>query len=88
MNIYIGNLVYEMTEDELKTTFEEFGQVDTVKIITDKFTGRSKGFGFIEMSNDDEAKAAIEALNDKDFQGRSLKVSEARPKPDSSSYRN
>lgn len=77
--IYLGNLSYGTTEEQLEATLSEFGQVDSVKIITDRDTGRSKGFGFAEMSNDTEAQAAIDALNGKDLDGRTLKVNEARP---------
>lgn len=80
MNIYVGNLSYNATEDELRQAFENFGQVESVKIITDKYSGRSKGFGFIEMPYEDEAKAAIADQNGKEFIGRTLKVNEARPR--------
>ena len=80
MNIYVGNLPYSTTEDDLKGIFGEHGEVDTVKIITDRYSGRSKGFGFVEMSNDDEAKAAIAALDGNKMGERDLKVSEARPR--------
>ena len=80
MNIYVGNLSHEATEDNLKEAFEAFGEVNTVRLIKDNFTGRSKGFGFVDMPTKSEAQAAIEGLNGKDFKGRSLKVSEARPR--------
>ena len=80
MNIYVGNLSYEVTEEDLNVAFTDFGQVDSVKIITDKFSGRSKGFGFVEMSNNSEAQSAIDALNEKEFKGRTLKVNTARPR--------
>ena len=80
MNIYVGNLSYDASEDELKKDFEAFGTVESVKIITDRYSGRSKGFGFVEMSNDDEARAAIEGMNGKDSMGRPLRVNEARPR--------
>jgi len=80
MNIYIGNLPYSITEDELRDTFSEFGQVDSANIIIDKFSGRSKGFGFVEMPNDDDAEKAIDALNDTDLNGRTIKVNQARPR--------
>ncbi len=80
MNIYIGNLPYSTTEDELRETFSQFGQVDRANIITDKFSGRSKGFGFVEMPNDEEAQSAIDSLNDSDLSGRSIKVNQARPR--------
>ncbi|HUV36207.1 MAG TPA: RNA-binding protein [Patescibacteria group bacterium] len=80
MKLYVGNMSFDTSEDDLRKAFEAHGQVDSVTIITDRDTGRPKGFGFIEMSNDTEAKAAMDALNEKDFQGRSLKVNEARPR--------
>lgn len=80
MNIYIGNLPYSITEDELRDTFSEFGQVDSANIIIDKFSGRSKGFGFVEMPNDNDAEKAIDALNDTDLNGRTIKVNQARPR--------
>ncbi|MBN1390568.1 MAG: RNA-binding protein [Candidatus Thermoplasmatota archaeon] len=80
MNIYVGNLPFGTSENELSELFSEYGQVITAKVITDRMTGRSKGFGFIEMENDNEAKAAIEALDQKEYQGRTLKVNEARPR--------
>jgi RNA recognition motif-containing protein len=83
MNIYVGNLSYEVTEEELKEAFEVFGEVNTVKVIKDNHTGRSKGFGFVEMPAKAEAESAIEALNGKDLKGRSLNVSEARPRSES-----
>ena len=80
MNIYVGNLSREATEENLKEAFEVFGEVNTVRVIKDNFTGRSKGFGFVEMPDKAEAQAAIEGLNGKDLKGRSLNVSEARPR--------
>ena len=80
MNIYIGNLSYDCTEEDLRTAFSAHGDVDSVRLITDRDTGRSKGFGFVEMPNDDEARAAIDALNGKDMKGREVKVNEARPR--------
>lgn len=82
MNIYIGNLPYGATEDELKNAFSEFGEVSSVNIIKDKFSGQSKGFGFIEMPNSSEADAAINALNETELQGRNIKVNKARPRSD------
>jgi RNA recognition motif-containing protein len=81
-NIYVGNLSFDTNEDNLRDAFGAFGQVDRVSIITDRQTGRSRGFGFVEMSDGNEAKAAIEGLNGKDLDGRTLNVNEARPKPD------
>lgn len=80
MNIFVANLEYSVQEDELKALFEGHGQVDSVTIIKDKFSGRSKGFGFVEMPNDEEAVAAIEALNESDNKGRNMVVKKARPK--------
>ena len=82
MKIYVGNLSFNVTEEELRTMFTEFGQVDTVNIITDNYSGQSKGFGFVEMPTRDEAMKAIDALNAKDVKGRALTVNEARPRPE------
>lgn len=81
MNIYIGNLPYEVKDDELRQGFESYGQVGSVNVIKDKFSGRAKGFAFVEMDNDDEAKAAIDGLNGTIMNGREIKVNKARPKP-------
>ena len=81
MNIYAGNLAYSITDQSLQEAFEEFGAVDSAKVIQDRDTGRSKGFGFIEMPNSEEANAAIEALNNKELDGRNVTVNEARPRP-------
>ncbi|MFL2636132.1 MAG: RNA recognition motif domain-containing protein [Tepidiformaceae bacterium] len=81
MNIYIGNISYQTTEDDVSTLFGEHGAVDSVHLISDRETGRSKGFGFVEMPNDEEAKKAIEAVDGSEFGGRQLKVNEARPRP-------
>lgn len=86
MNLYIGNLDYSVKEEQLQKIFEEFGEVISTKIITDKFTGRSKGFGFVEMENDEEAKAAISALNGKMINNREISVNEARPKTENDNY--
>jgi len=80
VNIYVGNLSYDLTEADLQEAFQAFGQVASASIIKDKFSGRSRGFGFVEMPTDDEAKAAIAGLNDKDLKGRALRVNEARPR--------
>ena len=80
MNLYVGNLSYDMSEENLRSEFAEYGEVQSAKIITDKFTGRSRGFGFVEMNSDDEGKKAMEALNGKDVDGRQLVVNEARPR--------
>ena len=78
MNIYVGNLDFKVNEQDLEQVFAEFGQVESVKIITDKYSGRSKGFGFVIMDDDSEANSAIEALDGKDLSGRTLRVNEAR----------
>ena len=80
MRIYVGSLSYSVTDEDLKAAFSQFGTVDSADVIMDRSTGRSKGFGFVEMSNDAEAKAAIIGLNGKDLDGRSLNVNEARPR--------
>jgi len=77
--LYVGNLSYDMTEDALKDTFSQAGTVESAIIIKDKMSGRSKGFGFVEMSTDEEAQKAIGMLNGKEFDGRALTVNEARP---------
>jgi RNA recognition motif-containing protein len=79
MNIYVGNLSYEVTEDDLKSMFSEFGEVDTVKLVLDRFSGRSKGFGFVEMPSNSEADKAIKALNGNMFKGRNIKINQANP---------
>jgi cold-inducible RNA-binding protein len=83
--IYVGNLSYDTTEDQLRDAFSAEGEVETVSLITDRHSGRSKGFAFVEMTNSEEAKAAIEKLNGTDMDGRSLNVSEARPREERSS---
>ena len=80
--LYVGNLSYDMTDSDLQTLFEQFGAVQSVQIIMDRDTGRSKGFGFVEMANNTEAQAAISALNGKESDGRALTVNEARPRED------
>ena len=82
MNIYVGNLSYQAGDDELREAFEQFGQVSSVQVIKDKFTGRSRGFGFVEMPNDDEGQKAIEGMNDVELAGRAVRVNEARPRED------
>ena len=81
-NIFVGNLDFNTSEEELRRMFEAHGQVDRVSIMTDRDTGRSRGFGFVEMTNGEEGDKAIAALNGKDFEGRALTVNEARPKPE------
>jgi RNA recognition motif-containing protein len=80
MNIYVGGLPYDVTEADLRDAFEAFGTVASVNIITDKFSGQSRGFGFVEMASTSEAQAAITGLNGKELNGRTLNVSEARPR--------
>jgi len=80
MNIYVGNLSHSVTEDALKTLFEQFGQVVSVKIITDKFTGNPRGFAFVQMQTKQEGQNAIDELNGHEFEGRNLTVNEARPR--------
>ena len=80
MNIYVGNLSYGMSEAELRDAFAAFGEVSSVKILMDRETGRSRGFGFVEMPNQNEAQSAISQLNGKDLGGRALRINEARPR--------
>ena len=80
MNIYVGNLSYSLSEEELRDAFAAHGEVSSVKILSDRETGRSRGFGFVEMPNQSEGEAAIEQLNGKDLGGRALRVNEARPR--------
>ncbi len=80
MEIYVGSLPYSVTESDLKEAFTEFGEISSVRLVSDKFSGKSKGFGFVEMPNSSEADAAIAALNESDFKGRDIKVNQAKPK--------
>ena len=82
MRLYVGNLAFATNNDELKAAFEAFGAVESATVIMDRDTGRSKGFGFVDMANDEEAKAAIEGLDGKPLGGRNVRVNEARPKED------
>jgi RNA recognition motif-containing protein len=82
INIFVGNLSYQATEDDLQQAFSQFGAVDRVAIVRDRESGQSRGFGFVEMPNDEEASTAILALNGRDMRGRSIKVNEARPRED------
>ena len=82
MNIYVGNLSWQMTDEDLRNLFEQHGTVASAKIVKDKVSGRSKGFGFVEMANDDQAQAAITALNGSEVDGRNIVVNESRPKPE------
>jgi RNA recognition motif-containing protein len=80
MNIYVGNLAYSVTEEELREAFGAYGEISSCSLITDKFTGQSKGFGFVEMANNSEADAAIKALNETALKGRNIKVNQAKPR--------
>ncbi len=82
MNIYVGNLLFDVSESDLREAFEKFGEITEVRLIMDKFSGKSKGFGFVEMPSKEEAEKAIEEMNGKDLKGRALNVNEARPKTD------
>jgi RNA recognition motif-containing protein len=82
MNIYVGNLSPDVTSDDLRQAFGAFGQVESANVITDKFSGESRGFGFIEMPSKDEAAAALAGMNGKDIKGRAVSVNEAKPKTD------
>ncbi len=83
MNIYVGNLADDVNEDDLREVFEVFGQVESVNILKDRFTGKSKGFGFLEMPSRDEAQTAIKDADGTDLKGTTIKVNEARPRPSS-----
>jgi RNA recognition motif-containing protein len=84
MKLYVGNMSFDITEDALRKEFEPHGEVASVAIITDKFTSRPRGFGFVEMNDNEQAKAAIKALNEKEVLGRKIKVNEARPREEGS----
>jgi RNA recognition motif-containing protein len=86
VNIYVGNLSYEITQEDLQQAFEGFGQVESVKVIQDNYTGRSKGFGFVEMQDSAEAHSAIDGLDGKELKGRALKVGKARPRSEDRGY--
>ena len=83
MNIYVGSLSFDVNDEELRAAFEAFGQVASATVIKDKYSGESRGFGFVEMPSKGEAQAAIDGLNGKDLKGRTLNVGEARPRSDS-----
>jgi RNA recognition motif-containing protein len=87
MNIYVGNLSWQMTDEDLNTLFSDHGAVSSAKILKDKMNGRSKGFGFVEMEDDEAAKAAIAALNETEVQGRKLIVNESQPRPEGEGYK-
>nr|VFK41009.1 MAG: RNA recognition motif. (a.k.a. RRM, RBD, or RNP domain) [Candidatus Kentron sp. TC]VFK48374.1 MAG: RNA recognition motif. (a.k.a. RRM, RBD, or RNP domain) [Candidatus Kentron sp. TC]VFK55604.1 MAG: RNA recognition motif. (a.k.a. RRM, RBD, or RNP domain) [Candidatus Kentron sp. TC] len=82
MNIYVGNLPYSVAEEDLKEIFSEHGEVESANVITDRFSGQSKGFGFVVMPNDDEANSAIKALHETQIKGRPLRVNQAKPRPE------
>jgi RNA recognition motif-containing protein len=86
--LYVGNIPYSSTEAELRELFSEYGEIESLKIMKDQFTDRSRGFGFIEMANEEDAKKAIEALDGKDFMGKSLKVNEAKPQQKRGGFQN
>jgi len=87
MNIYVGNLSWSMTDDDLSNLFSQYGTVSSAKILKEKNTGRSKGFGFVEMPDEDAAKTAIATLNESEVQGRKLIVNESQPRPEGSGYK-
>ncbi|MGN6196541.1 MAG: RNA recognition motif domain-containing protein [Ginsengibacter sp.] len=87
MNIYVGNLSWSMTDDDLNNLFSQYGTVSSAKILKEKNTGRSKGFGFVEMQDEDAAKTAIATLNESEVQGRKLIVNESQPRPEGSGYK-
>src|ERR1017187_2157051 len=87
MNIYVGNLSWSMTDDDLSNLFSQYGTVSSAKILKEKNTGRSKGFGFVEMEDDEAAKTAIAALNESEVQGRKLIVNESQPRPEGGGYK-
>jgi len=87
MNIYVGNLPYAVTGDDLRESFSQFGEVSSATVITDKFSGQSKGFGFVEMPNDSEADSAIKALNESAMKGRNIKVNQAKPRGERPQHR-
>lgn len=80
--LYVGNLSYQTTDDSLRAAFSEYGEISSVNVVTDRYTGRSRGFAFVEMSNDAEAQTAIGALDGKMLDGREIKVAEAKPQAD------
>ena len=86
MNIYVGNLAYSVTEDQLREAFAQFGEVSSAKVISDRETGQSKGFGFVEMPDDAAAQSAIDALNETALNGRNMRVNQARPRENRPSH--
>jgi RNA recognition motif-containing protein len=87
LNIYVGNLPYSTGPEDLEQLFAQFGQIHRAMVVSDRETGRSRGFGFVEMPNEEEGRIAIEALNGKDYAGRALTVNEAKPRPSNFSQR-
>ena len=87
-SVFVGNMNFQTTEGDLRALFEPFGEITRVQVMTDRDTGRSRGFGFVEMTDDDAAAQAIAALNGKELDGRAMKISEARPRPDSGNRNN
>lgn len=85
MNMYVSNLGYHVTEEDLKALFSEYGEVASAKVITDKETGRSRGFGFVEMNSDEDSRKAMAGLEGKELEGRTISISEAKPKPNNRS---
>lgn len=81
MDIYVGNLAYKSTDEDLRSLFSQYGEVTSARVVTDRVSGRSKGFGFVEMPDEASAQAAIDAINGNDFQGRPLRVNKSQPKP-------
>lgn len=88
MNIYVGNLAYGAKDQDLEELFSAYGEVSSARVITDRFSGRSKGFGFVEMSSDEAANKAMSETDGKEFMGRQIKVNEARPRPQRTNHRN
>ena len=86
-NLYVGNLSYDTTEDTLRTLFAEYGQIESAKLITDRYTGRSRGFAFVEMSTEEAAQQAMSGMNGKQVDGREIKVDKAKPRPKRDSER-
>jgi len=87
MNMYVGNLAFNVNEDDLKEAFSPFGEIESIKIIKDKYSGQSSGFGFVEMPSNSEADKAIKALNGSEMKGRAMKVNQAKPRGERSSRR-
>lgn len=88
MNIYVGNLAYSAKDQDLEELFSAFGEVSSARVIADRYSGRSKGFGFVEMTSDEDATKAMSEVDGNEFMGRQIKVNEARPRPQRPSYKN